>query len=87
MEYSYKLVTSIPEKDGYGQYSGININTYINTIYDSVKEEHVEDPEGRKYSIEGIRNLSKEQFKRILDILLEGKIVLKVDKKEDKTEN
>ena len=86
IEYSYKLVTSIPDSQ-YGIYEGINVGTYVATVFDSEKQEYVEDPTGRKYSIEGIRNLSKEQFKKILDVLLESKIVLNVNIKEDKIEN
>ena len=50
---------------------GINVNSKVKTEYKDGK--HVEIPGSRTFSVGNISGLNKEQFKKVLDIILEGK--------------
>lgn len=70
-EYTYFILIGQPESK-YSSPTGFAIDEDIKTEYKDGKNVEI----GREYSIRNLRGLSKEQFKSILDILMEGKVAL-----------
>jgi len=71
--YTYTFVILIEQPTSrYDDPKYISIDEYINTEYKDGKSVEI----GRTYSVKTLRGLTADQFKRILDIVMEGKTAL-----------